>query len=49
MASEYGSYDLESLNPNRADAALTPTAYNAAAADLWVFTARNAMLDRRQE
>jgi hypothetical protein len=44
MPSEYGSYDLEALTPNRADAALTPTAYNAAAADLWVFTARNAML-----
>ena len=44
MPSEYGSYDLESLTAHHADAALTPTAYNAVAADLWVFTARNAML-----
>jgi hypothetical protein len=44
MPSEYGSYDYQSLTPNRADAALTPTAYNATAADLWVFTARNAMV-----
>ena len=44
MPSEYGSYDLEALTALHADAGLTPTAYNAAAADLWVFTARNAML-----
>jgi hypothetical protein len=44
MPSEYGTYDLESMTAHHADAALTPTAYDAGAADLWVFTARNAML-----
>ena len=44
MPSEYGSHDLESLSAHHADAALTPTAYDAGAADLFIFTARNAML-----
>ena len=44
MPSEYGTYDLESLSAHHADAALTPTAYDAGAADLFIFTARNAML-----
>jgi hypothetical protein len=40
---QYGSYDAEILTPVFADAGLTPTAYNASAADLWVFTARRPL------
>lgn len=39
----YGSFEAGVLCEIHADAKLTPTAYNAAAADLFVFTARRPM------
>lgn len=40
---QYGSYDALVIHEILADAALTPIAYDAAAADLYVFTARRPM------
>jgi len=40
---QYGSYDAEILTAKDANAALTPTAYNATAGDLHVITARRPL------
>jgi len=40
----YGSYEFELLTAPGADVAFTPTAYTAAAADLYVFTARQPLV-----
>ena len=40
----YGSYEVGILSAPLADAAYTPTAYNAAAADLFVFTVRRPIV-----
>ena len=42
-ANQYGSYDAEVISAAQADAGLTPTAYSAGAADLFIFTARRPM------
>jgi len=39
----YGTFEVGLLSAPLADVAYTPTAYNAAAADLFVFTARRPM------